>query len=194
MKTVAAVIALTFVFALTFTLSAQDPRWLKMWERAQEDRPGTIGAVTRIAPESEPGIPLVLHGKVYDRDGVKVLPGVIVFAYQTDRDGLYHEPGAADWRLRGWARTDANGRFQFTTIRPGSYPNSRNPAHVHFTIERPDGLLHGEMQFGDDPLLTRRARKKAESPERFDPVRRVAVRDGVQHVRVNLRITNDGLF
>jgi protocatechuate 3,4-dioxygenase beta subunit len=76
--------------------------------------------------------------------------GAIVFAYHTDRGGLYDDPskGPHSWRLRGWARTDREGRFTFETIRPGSYPNSNNPPHVHFTAFLPNGERYhaGELE------------------------------------------------
>ena len=45
-------------------------------------------------------------------------------------------------------RADGDGRFTFETIRPGSYPNSNNPPHVHFTAYLPDGESYhaGELQ------------------------------------------------
>ena len=58
----------------------------------------------------------------------KPVPGVDVFAYQTDQHGIYAAPGAADpWRLKGWAVTDAQGRFEFRTIRPAAYPSNTVP-------------------------------------------------------------------
>ena len=45
-------------------------------------------------------------------------------------------------------KTDADGAFTFETIRPGSYPNSNNPPHVHFTAFLADGSRYhaGELQ------------------------------------------------
>jgi protocatechuate 3,4-dioxygenase beta subunit len=41
--------------------------------------------------------------------------------------------------LRGWARTDNDGRFAFESIRPGAYPGGRIPPHFHFTAFLPNG-------------------------------------------------------
>lgn len=198
MKSKVAGVLVLFVlaFGMTTDLFSQDRRWVKMWERAQRDRPESIGPVGRIASETEPGTPLVIHGRVYAADGVTPAPGVIVFAYQTDETGVYHERGASDWRLRGWARTDPNGRFELRTIRPESYPSGRTPAHVHFTIDGKDlpRRWAEELRFGDDPYISRTERREAASAERFTGTRPVTTRGDVQHVYFNIRITNEGLF
>ena len=131
------------------TLAAQDTQYISALERAQKQRPAALASTGRIAPTSEPGAPLTVRGRVLTVDGAAAANAVI-FAYQTDRGGLYDRPenGPHSWRLRGWARTDADGRFTFETIRPGSYPNSNNPPHVHFTAFLADGSRYhaGELQ------------------------------------------------
>jgi protocatechuate 3,4-dioxygenase beta subunit len=133
----------------TTTLSAQDVEYIRAVERAQQHRPATLAHTARIAPPSEPGAPLVVRGQLLNLDGSPAAD-TVVFAYQTDRDGLYdrRENGPHSWRLRGWIKTGADGRFTFETIRPGSYPNSNNPPHVHFTAFLPNGDRYhaGELQ------------------------------------------------
>ena len=130
-------------------LAAQDVEYIRAVERAQQQRPASLKASGRIAPSSEPGSPLIIHGQLLSVDGSPGA-GAVVFAYQTDRGGLYdaRENGPHSWRLRGWVKTDANGRFTFETIRPGSYPNSNNPPHVHFTAFLSNGERYhaGELQ------------------------------------------------
>ncbi len=81
--------------------------------------------------------------------------GAVVFAYQTDRTGIYDKPenGPHSWRLRGWVKSGPDGRFTFETIRPGSYPNSNNPPHVHFTAFLASGERYhaGELQLSMTP-------------------------------------------
>jgi protocatechuate 3,4-dioxygenase beta subunit len=131
------------------TLAAQDTQYIRAIEQAQAQRPAALSSTGRIAPTSEPGAPLVVRGRLLGIDGSPAA-NAIVFAYQTDRGGLYDRPenGPHSWRLRGWVRTDAGGRFTFETIRPGSYPNSNNPPHVHFTAFLSDGTRYhaGELQ------------------------------------------------
>lgn len=173
--------AVALLLSLAATLAAQDQDWVRDWVRAQQQRPAAIGSISRIAPVNEPGTPLIVHGRI-----VPAKEGVIVFAYHTDRTGVYNRPGLRDWRLKGWVKTDAQGRFEFRTIRPGSYPGLRPPpAHIHVTIDGP-GLQRRwteEIEFADDPLL---ADKSHALP--------VTTRNGVQHVNYTIRVQEKGLF
>lgn len=121
----------------------------------------------QIAPTGEPGAPLLIAGRVTTPDG-RAAVGVIIYAYQTDHTGIY--PRSDDMprearrhgRLRAWATTDANGHYQFRTIRPGSYPNQRIPAHVHLHVIEPGkGTYYiDDLHFADDPFLTPADRRR----------------------------------
>lgn len=178
--------------------SAQDREFARAYERAQAAKPATVGSVSRIAPEGEPGLPLVINGRVYQTDGRTPAAGITVFAYQTDRTGVYDVPGNGphSWRLKGWAVSDAQGRFQFRTIRPASYPNASVPQHVHLHLEGPDlpRRWTTELEFDDDPKMTARAREVSRQAGMFGGVRPVTKRDGVDHVEINLKIENRGTF
>jgi hypothetical protein len=123
--------------------------------------PSTLEWAGRIAPPGEPGESMRLEGVVYGPDG-EVAPGVIVYAYHTDAEGVYPDDaglsGAAarHGRLRGWVRTDSLGRYRFDTIRPASYPGQTIPAHVHMHIIEPGRGTYwiDSVHFADDPLLT----------------------------------------
>ena len=191
--------AMFLTIALAVAAAPQDLEWVRAWERAQAAKPARIGSVARIAPEAEPGTPLVINGRVYQADGrTPAGAGMTVFAYQTDRTGVYDVPSAGphSWRLKGWAVTDAEGRFTFHTIRPASYPNATVPQHVHLTIEGPSLQRRWttELEFADDPKMTERARAESQRAGMFGGVRPVVHRDGVDRVEINLRIENRGLF
>jgi protocatechuate 3,4-dioxygenase beta subunit len=186
-------LALALVATLGSAAPARvDPEWLRLWEEAQRHRPAVLGSTARLAPTDEPGAPLVVHGQVFSPDGKTPAPGVVVFAYQTDRDGLYFSedrPGSA-WRLQGWARTDGEGRFELRTIRPGPYPDRSEPAHIHLTLQSP---VHGRqwtrsLRFADDPLVTPEEKARSASEGRFGRVREVQLKDGVAHVEVFLKL------
>ena len=172
------------------SLSAQDVQYIRAMEQAQQQRPATITSTARIAPDTEPGTPLVLHGRIVNADGSPAA-NAIVFAYHTDRTGIYdrREAGPHSWRLRGWARAGQDGRFVFETIRPGSYPDSKNPAHVHFTAFLPSGERYhaGEVQFANDPLIAQSARDTGARDE-FTAVRPVRREGNTEHVTFALRI------
>lgn len=168
--------------------SAQDREFVRALEAAQRERPATLTSKARIAPESEPGDPLVVHGRTVAEDGTSPVAGAVVFAYHTDRDGLYNRRRAAhSWRLRGWAQSAPDGSFQFTTIRPGGYPGSNIPQHIHLQIFLPDGRRYWaeELRFADDPRLPADERGGA------CQVRREG---GVQHVDFTFRLNPRNKF
>ncbi|HVE70455.1 MAG TPA: hypothetical protein VNI54_03730 [Thermoanaerobaculia bacterium] len=177
--------AVLLLVAATGCLAQSDAEFVRMYEDAQRERPRTIASTARIAPKGEPGTPMIIHGRLLRADG-RPAPNVIVFAYQTDVTGVYHRNGQQGWRLKGWVRTDANGRFEFQTIRPGSYPGTRNPAHVHLHAEgaKLQRRWLPELQFADDPLVHKGGAG----------VRPVVTRGGVQHVDLALTIREEGRF
>ena len=185
---------LTVVAAVAVT--AQDSDWVRMWEDAQRQRPKTVSTRSRIATESENGIPMTIRGRVVLADGRTPAANATVFAYQTDANGVYNTASSRGWRLRGWARTDAEGRFEFRTIRPAPYPNRSIPAHVHLTIEGPSVPRQwlDELRFADDPLVTAAERERSNKAGAFGSIRPVTVRDGVQQVEFTFRLSNDGRF
>ena len=191
-------IILTFVTLIVTgcALGAQDVDYIRAIERAQKERPVGLATTGRIAPVGEPGTALVLRGRVVTESGSPAAKA-IVFAYQTDRTGVYdrREAGAHSWRLKGWASADKDGRFTFETIRPGSYPNSNNPAHVHFTVFLPSGeRFHaGEVRFANDPLVPQHERD-AGARDEFEEVRPVTQRGGSEHVEFGLKLRSKDRF
>lgn len=134
--------------------------------------PASLASSARIAPPGEPGEPLRLEGTVTDVKG-RPAAGVIVYAYQTDAGGVYpRDPGSdgrsasRHGRLRAWAKTDEAGRYRFDTIRPGSYPNSRIPQHIHMHVIEPGRGTYwiADVVFDDDPHLT--TAERGRTPER----------------------------
>ena len=118
----------------------------------------------RIGPADEPGEPLTLQGTVYKSDGQTPAPDIVIYAYQTNSDGLYaNGSNETEWsrrhgNLRGWVKTGHDGTYRFETIKPAPYPDQDMPAHVHFTILEPgrqpywidDIVFDGEFGVTDD--------------------------------------------
>lgn len=185
-------ILFTMLAALVPPAAAQDSQFISALEAAQELRPAQVGPVARIAPDSEPGVPLVIHGRAFGPDGTTPLANAIVFAYHTDRNGLYDErsAGAHSWRLKGWAQTAADGRFEFRTIRPGAYPQNNQAAHVHFTLFTANGGRYhaGELLFEDDRLVPERQRASSRAAGDFGPVRSIRREGTTEHVDIALRV------
>ena len=170
---------------------AQDMEFQRALERSQRDRPATLGTSARIAPPDEPGDALVIHGRLVAPDGRTPMANSVVFAYHTDHTGIYAPAGspAHTWRLRGWARTDSGGRFEFQTIRPGSYPSRNQAAHVHFTVFTDEGGFHGgALEFDDDPLIGPGDRKRENASGEFGTIRKVRREGNTQHVDFTIRL------
>ena len=130
--------------------------------------PGAPARIT-IADSTEPGSRLIVEGRVLGPDGGPI-PNASIYAYQTGSDGRYIPGGTGAGgsdrpRLFGYLRSDAEGRYAFATIKPGSYPGSSNPAHIHFEVSAPnhDDRVY-EIVFADDPYLSDRFRAQASEP------------------------------
>lgn len=102
---------------------------------------------------------MVLRGTVYQKDGKTPAAGVVVYAYHTDESGVYPTRGdESGWGrrhgfLRGWVKTDGNGRYAFYTSKPGQYPRRQEPPHVHMVVMEPDGRYYWieDCLFEGDP-------------------------------------------
>lgn len=119
-------------------------------------------------PEFETTQPqMVVTGTVFQSDGKTPAAGVIVYAYHTNRDGIYPTKGnEKGWArrhgyIRGWTKTDEDGRYTFYTFRPETYPSRSEPAHVHLTIKEPNKQEYwiDSILFEGDPLITEKVRK-----------------------------------
>lgn len=150
----------------------------------------------RIAPAGEPGTPLRIRGTLYRPDGQTPLGGALVFAYHTDRAGLYNTLDAShSWRLQGAVRTGPDGTFEFETIRPASYPGTRIPQHVHVELETDEGRFHaGEWRFADDPMVEEGEKAASARAGRFGWVCPVHGAGTASEIRVNVRVKPEGRF
>jgi len=122
-----------------------------------------------IPPKDEPGERLIVSGKVFGKDGHTPLAGASVYVYHTDAKGLY-TPGdtndSKNPRLRGYMRTDEQGRYEFATIKPAPYPGNTIPAHIHYVVMAP-GYKERifEIVFDGDRLINDRIRADAAQEE-----------------------------
>jgi hypothetical protein len=135
--------------------------------------PAAPATHARIAPVNEPGEPMAIEGVVTTARGAPA-GNVIVYAYHTDRTGIYPAAGNRHGTLRGWSRTDAAGRFRFDTIRPGAYPSRKVAEHVHMHVIEPGvGTYYiDNLEFEDDPLNPGRAGAERGGVGLMRPVRR----------------------
>ena len=95
----------------------------------------------------------------------------LVYVYQTSSKGWYadtaphilqNEGDRNHARLFGYFKTDPNGKFEFTTIKPTGYPNSNLPAHIHIEVYLDeDKTFISELLFDDDPRLVGETRSRS---------------------------------
>jgi protocatechuate 3,4-dioxygenase beta subunit len=178
--------------AVSEPVAGQDLEYNRAVHAAQLARPVRLTASERIAPEDEPGTALAVHGRVLAADGRTPLAGAVVFAYHTDRTGIYRAPGepAHTWRLKGWAMTDPDGRFEFRTIRPGPYPGGTDAAHIHLTLFTEDGTGYhaGGLLFDDDPLVSAAEREASRRAGKFGTVCAVRREGAAERVDISIRL------
>jgi protocatechuate 3,4-dioxygenase alpha subunit len=115
---------------------------------------------------------IVIEGRVLDGDGAPV-PDAVDELWQANAAGRYahpedqHSDKPLDPNFRGFGRaaTDAEGRFHFTTVKPGPVPgrgNSLQAPHIHVLLFSRGLLIHlhtriyfeGEPANAADPLLS----------------------------------------
>lgn len=153
--------------------------------------PANVSSSGTIAGAAEPGEKLVVDGQVFAPDGKTPAPDVFVYAYQTDATGEYHNVDRVA-RLHGWAKSDANGRFEFHTIRPGPYPGRSIAAHIHMHAWGGGYPLQWtpDLKFADDALIAARDRAEAESlgPQFNNICRPARASDGAWHCTIRLRL------
>ena len=144
-----------------------------------------------LVPAGEPGTPLRVTGQVVRPDGVTPAAGVVLYLHQTGSDGLYAREAGSPPRLRGWLRTDAEGRYEYRTIRPAPYPSRTIPAHIHTQLwgEGVPRQWNHDLRFADDELVDEAERDASRAAGRFawlcTPARDP---DGTLHCTQDLRL------
>ena len=153
-------------------------------------------AVSRVemAGPTEPGQRLLVNGRLFNPDGETPAPGLIVYAYQTDARGLYNEQRGGEPSLKGWAKTDAAGRFELVTIRPAPYPTRTEPAHIHLQVWGPgvEPQWHDDILFADDTLVTPAKRTRSEALGRFRFVHTLSMQAATATISHNVRLKPRG--
>ena len=109
---------------------------------------------------------IIVRGRITDEDG-RPVPHTMIEIWQANAAGRYDHPGDThdaplDPNFRGDGRvfTDADGWYEFVSIKPGAYPwrnhhNAWRPNHIHFSYFGPGfaSRLITQMYFPGDPLL-----------------------------------------
>ena len=108
---------------------------------------------------------ILVYGRVLD-DGGHPVPNALVEIWQANSAGRYRHrvdqhdaPLDPNFSGAGRVLTDADGRYQFRSIKPGAYPwgnhyNAWRPCHIHLSLFGAGILsrLVTQMYFPGDPL------------------------------------------
>ncbi len=134
--------------------------------------PKNIKSIDTSAGWTEKGQKLLITGTVYKLGGKIPAPNVVIYYWQTDNNGYYSPKKGMDEKvkmhghIRGWVKSDENGKYSIYTIRPTPYPNRDMPAHIHTSIKEPnikDEYYIDGFVFADDILLTGKKIKALEN-------------------------------
>lgn len=128
-------------------------------------REGDNDLTTQRGGEAQ-GQRIIVAGRLLD-ERARPIPSALIEVWQANAAGRYHHakddhPAPLDPHFTGAGRvlTDAEGRYAFTTIRPGAYPwrnhdNAWRPAHIHFSVfgRSFEHRLVTQMYFPGDPMF-----------------------------------------
>jgi protocatechuate 3,4-dioxygenase beta subunit len=89
---------------------------------------------------------LVLTGRVLNERGTPI-PGAIVNLWSSDAAGNYDMIG---YDYHGYQVTDAQGRYEFTTIIPGAY-EPRNAKHLHVKVQGNSSPITTQLYIEGEP-------------------------------------------
>ncbi|MBD0276411.1 MAG: intradiol ring-cleavage dioxygenase [Flavisolibacter sp.] len=159
-----------------------------------------LRAVDTLPDFEQAGPKLMITGIVYHIDGRTPANDVVIYIYHTDQTGHYSiKGGETGWGrrhgyIRGWVKTDKEGRYTFYTLRPAAYPGRRDPQHIHVTVKEPDKNEYwiDEFVFADDPLLQQSSQRMEQRGGSgiVQVVNKNGIGVAVRHIILGLNIPN----
>lgn len=153
-----------------------------------------LTSVDTLIDFNKAGLKLKITGTVYKNNGITPAEGVILYIYHTNQEGIYPTLGNEEgWAkrhgyIRGWIKTDKDGRYTFYTLKPGIYPSGREPAHIHITILEPDGKYYWieSYHFADDSFLSKGEKRTTNSRGGGSNILYLEQKDGIMVGKRNI--------
>lgn len=141
---------------------------------------------------NDDGPKIEISGVITRADGKTPAADVVLYVYHTDQKGIYPTKGnEKGWAkrhgfIRGWVKTGKDGFYKFYTLVPASYPNSRNPKHIHPTIKEPgfNEYWIDEYLFEGDPYL--KEEKSNRPPRGGNGILKPVMNDGMLRATRNI--------
>ncbi|MEM9680240.1 MAG: hypothetical protein AAF901_07935, partial [Bacteroidota bacterium] len=141
---------------------------------------------------------LKLSGTVYQSDGVTPAKDVIIYIEQPDEDGDFELRRTGDERYvlhRSWVKTDANGKYTFYTFIPGNDRRYNRMQEIYPLIKAPSRSEYElySFIFDDDPLLTKRCRRRLEKHGQTDRIFTTKFVDGIYIAEKNIVLASNNV-
>ncbi|WP_431108708.1 hypothetical protein [Winogradskyella poriferorum] len=139
---------------------------------------------------------LKLTGVIYQSDGVTPAKDVILFIEQPDEDGDFDLRHTDDKRYvfhRSWVKTDADGRYTFYTFVPGN-DRRYNQMQQIFPIIKETSKEEVQLEsllFDEDPMLTKRCRKRLEKKGNTARILTTKKEDGILVAEKDIILSDD---
>ena len=136
----------------------------------RDDQPAAASGSSLVRSPT-PGPQLLVRVSLEDASG-KPVAGAEIDVWHSSPEGLYEnqDPSQAEMNLRGRFVSDAEGRFDFRSVKPAGYPipvdgpvgdlvratrrHNFRPAHLHFMVFKPSfKTLISQVYSPDDPHI-----------------------------------------
>lgn len=161
--------------------------------------PGSPQRTLLIAGADEPGVRLLVEGRLLGPSCGTPLAGYTIDLWQASATGTYFDGVDTGYRLRGKIVTDSLGRYRFETVLPGRYGDAAGirPAHIHAKILTPHGspLLTTQLYFAGDPYLGQADYcTRARTCNSSDPKRALKLTNAIVSGKAGKRATFDAIL
>lgn len=141
--------------------------------RGAIDAPDDVSWKTALSKKSDKDEPMIISGTVFQPDGKTPAPNILIYFYHTDSEGYYGRGGEVrEGHFRGWLLTGADGKYEFSSIKPAPYPNRTEAAHIHMTLTgknfKEDSI--NSILFEGDKFIKEQERNSVGKFGEFNPI------------------------